>query len=105
MDIPQYEPVHCLQPRSTRTRKPRDLSYGEQVWNHLKEVSLFVTGIYMSSTGSRAVHIGNRDSPNDLNKLCMLSTYQNKDVAKAATSAFSLPFVVLVLTAGWVYIL
>ena len=86
----QYEPLHCELPGSSRTEKSCDPSYGEQVWNCLKEVSLFVTAIHVKYWfGSGPVHIVYRGSQNDLNLLCMLSTYQNKDVAKAATTAFS----------------
>ena len=54
------------------------------IWEHLKEVALFVTAIYIKywfeSTAAPR---------NDLALLCTLSTYQNKEVVKAATTAFN----------------
>ena len=80
----QYEP---LQQGSSTERKSRGPSYCEQIWNHLKEVSLFVTAIYIrywfQSPSSTAA------PRNDLELLCELSRYPNKEIAKAATTAFS----------------
>jgi len=68
----QYEPLHCLQPGSTITWKFRGPSYGEQVWNHMKEVSLFVTGILYVKYWFQCA--STTEAPkNDLNLLFMLS--------------------------------
>ena len=79
----QYEP---LQQGSSRTRKFRGPSHHEQIWNHLKEVCLFVTAIYLKywfQTPSSAA------APRtDFSLLCELSQYTNKEVAKEATKAF-----------------
>jgi len=57
------------------------------IWNHLKEVSLFVTAIYIKYWFESPVSTA---APrNDLALLCTLSSYQNKEVAKAATMAFN----------------
>jgi len=52
----------------------------------MKEVSLFATDIYVKYWFQFKSSIA---ALKNLNLLCMLSTYQNKDVAKAATTALS----------------
>ena len=77
----QYEP---LQPGKT-VQKSRGLSFTDQIWNHLKEICLFVTAVYIrywfQSPSSTAA------PRNDLAMLCSLSAYPQKEVAKAATAA------------------
>jgi len=77
----QYEP---LQPGKT-VRKSRGLSFSDQICNHLKEVCLFVTAVYVrywfqSQSPTAAPR-------NDLAMLCSLSAYPQKEVAKAAIAA------------------
>jgi len=77
----QYEP---LQPGKTG-RKSRGLSFSDQIWNHLKEICLYVKAVYIrywfQSPASTAA------ARNDLAMLCSLSAYPQKDIAKAATAA------------------
>ena len=57
------------------------------IWEHLKGVALFVTAIYMKYWFESPVSTA---APrNDLALLCTLSTYQNKEVVKPATTAFN----------------
>jgi hypothetical protein len=73
-------------PLHQQSRGSRRKSYSKKVWDHIEEVCLFVTAIYIkywfecpSSTGAPM---------NDLTLLCELSAYSNRDVAKAAITAF-----------------
>jgi hypothetical protein len=76
----QYKP---LQQRPT-TRKSRRPTYYDKIWNHLKEVSLFVTTVYVKYWfGSQSSTAAPR---NDLTLLCSLSAYPQKEIA--ATTAF-----------------
>ena len=78
----QYEP---LQPGAS-SRKSRGLSYGQKMWNHLQEVSLFITKVYLKYWfESPAANCAPRQ---DLELLCALSEYPNTEIAKAATTAF-----------------
>ena len=78
----QYEP---LQPGAS-SRKSRGLSYGQKIWNHLQEVSLFITKVYLKYWfESPAANCAPRQ---DLELLCALSEYPNTEIAKAATTAF-----------------
>ena len=77
----QYEP---LQPSKT-TRTTRGPSFSDKIWNHLKNICLFVTSVYIrywfqcpSSTAAPR---------NDLEMLCSLYAYPQKEVAKVATAA------------------
>ena len=102
----QYEPVQCAL-SAARFNQNTEASWPFIWWTNLESsegsVTLSDSHIYVKywfqcTSATEAPQ-------NGLNKLCLLSTYQNKDVAKAATSAFSRPFVVLILAAGWVCIL
>ena len=62
-------------------------SYNSKIWNHLKEVSLFVTAIYIKYWFES--HVSTNAPRNDLALLCALTAYQNKEVAQAATTAFN----------------
>ena len=78
----EYEP---LQPGAS-SRKSRGLSYGQKIWNHLQEVSLFITKVYLKYWfESPAANCAPRQ---DLELLCALSEYPNTEIAKAATTAF-----------------
>src|SRR6218665_275094 len=75
-----------LQKQQKASRRGSSASYGQTVWNHLKSVSIFVTHIYVrywfqcpSATGAPR---------NDLDLLSELFLYPDKNVAKAATTAF-----------------
>ena len=78
----QYEP---LQPGAS-SRKSCGLSYGQKIRNHLQEVSLFITKVYLKYWfESPAANCAPRQ---DLELLCALSEYPNTEIAKAATTAF-----------------
>jgi len=80
----QYEP---LQSTSTGTRKTRGPSHSSLIWTHLQEVCLFITSVYVKYWFQTPSAI---TAPrHDLELLCKLSTYPNKNIAKAATTAFS----------------
>jgi len=65
----QYEP---LQPGAS-SQKSRGLSYGQKIWNHLQEVSLFITKVYLKYWfESPAANCAPRQ---DLELLCALSEY------------------------------
>ena len=73
-------------PIQQQSRSSRGESYSKKVWNHIREVCLFVTAIYVkywfqcpSPTGAPL---------NDLILLRELYAYSDKSVAKAATTAF-----------------
>jgi hypothetical protein len=78
----QYEPLHP----GASFRKSRGLSYGQKIWHHLQEVSLFITNVYLNYWfESPAANCAPRQ---DLALLCALSEYPNTEIAKPATRAF-----------------
>jgi hypothetical protein len=69
-----------------RSGSSRSACYSDRVWEHLKKVCLFVTSVYVKYWFQTPSSAG---APrNDLNLLHTLSEYPERDVAKAAITAF-----------------
>src|SRR6218665_2576169 len=84
-----FQSQYNFRKQQEMSRRGSSVSYGQTVWSHLKSVSIFVTRIYVrywfqcpSATGAPGNYL------DLLHELLNLFLYPDKDVAKAAPTAF-----------------